>query len=260
MHSDKSTWLLKGLALAGICFLYFPILIILIYAFNTEESAFSFPPKGFTVEWFLKAAERDDIFQALGFSLQIAAISTLIALLLGSLAALALYRNNFPGKNAFTLIMILPIALPGIVTGLSLLSTFKSAGITPGMATITIGHATFCVVIVYNNVVARLRRISFNIVEASYDLGASALQTFWHIILPNLGASLFAGGLLAFALSFDELIVTIFTAGHEPTLPLWLLNQLSRPRDVPITNVVALMVMMMTMLPVLLSYWLTKDR
>ncbi|KAF1050563.1 MAG: Inner membrane ABC transporter permease protein YdcV [Stenotrophomonas maltophilia] len=178
--------------------------------------------------------------------------------LVGTLAAAALYRRDFFGKDGISLMLILPIALPGIITGIALLAAFKTLGIEPGFLTIVIGHATFCVVIVYNNVIARLRRTSHSLIEASMDLGADGWQTFRYIILPNLGSALLAGGMLAFALSFDEIIVTTFTAGHERTLPIWLLNQLSRPRDVPVTNVVAMLVMLVTMLPILGAYYLTR--
>ncbi|BFM48682.1 ABC transporter permease [Marinomonas sp. THO17] len=260
MHSNHQApkWL-SMIAFAGLFLLHFPILIIAVYAFNTEQAAFSFPPQGFTLHWFVAATQRPDIFQALGLSLKVAALATLLSLLLGTLAAGAMYRRPFPGKNVLTLVFIIPIALPGIVTGIALLSSFKSLAIEPGLLTIVIGHATFCVVLVYNNVVARLRRIAYSQIEASMDLGADTWQTFRYIILPNLSSALLAGGMLAFALSFDELIVTTFTAGHDNTLPLWLLNQLTRPRDVPITNVVALFVMLITMLPVLFAYKITQQ-
>ncbi len=259
MHSDtqSSLWL-KVAAWGGLVFLHFPIAVIALYAFNTEEAAFSFPPKGFTLHWFSVAFARQDVLDAIWLSLQIATLATLLALILGTFAAAALYRRSFFGKESITLMMILPIALPGIITGLALLSAFKQLGIEPGIMTIVIGHATFCVVIVYNNVVARLRRTSHSLIEASMDLGADGWQTFRYVILPNLRSAMLAGGMLAFALSFDELIVTTFTAGHEQPLPLWLLNQLSRPRDVPVTNVVALLVMLVTMIPVLLAYLLTR--
>ncbi|MBD7976479.1 MULTISPECIES: ABC transporter permease [Pseudomonas] len=258
MHSDKASMGLKLAAWGGLLFLHFPILIIFIYAFNTESAGFSFPPQGFTLKWFSLTFARPDVLEAITLSLQVAAIATLVALLLGTLAAAALWRRDFFGKESVSLLLVLPIALPGIVTGLALLSAFKSLGIEPSILTIVIGHATFCVVIVYNNVIARLRRTSWNLIEASMDLGADGWQTFRYIVLPNLGSALLAGGMLAFALSFDEIIVTTFTAGHERTLPLWLLNQLSRPRDVPITNVVAMLVMVATMLPILAAYYLTR--
>lgn len=263
MHSDSSaqgraSWGLKLAAWGGLVFLHFPILIIFIYAFNTESAGFSFPPRGFTLNWFSVALARPDVLEAITLSAQVACLATAIAMILGTLAAAALYRRDFFGKEGISLMLILPIALPGIVTGLALLAAFKTLGIEPGIFTIVVGHATFCVVIVYNNVIARFRRTSYSLIEASMDLGADGWQTFRYIILPNLGSALLAGGMLAFALSFDEIIVTTFTAGHERTLPLWLLNQLSRPRDVPVTNVVAMLVMLVTMLPILGAYYLTR--
>lgn len=259
MHSEKAPWFLKLSAWGGVIFLHFPLAIIAIYAFNTEDAAFSFPPKGLTLHWFSVAAGRSDILDAVTLSLQIAALATAIALVLGTLAAAALWRSEFFGKNAISLLLLLPIALPGIITGLALLTAFKAINLEPGFFTIVVGHATFCVVVVFNNVIARFRRTSWSLVEASMDLGASTWQTFRYVVLPNLGSALLAGGMLAFALSFDEIIVTTFTAGHERTLPLWLLNQLGRPRDVPVTNVVALLVMLVTTVPILGAWWLTRD-
>lgn len=259
MRSEHAPLMLKLAAWGGVIFLHFPLAIIALYAFNTEEAAFSFPPKGFTLRWFVQAAGRQDILSAIGLSLQIACIATLIAVVLGILAAAALYRRNFWGKNGLTLLFMLPIALPGIITGLALLAAFHTADLEPWVMTIVIGHATFCMVIVFNNVIARFSRIPQSLVEASMDLGADGWQTFRYIILPNLGSALMAGGMLAFALSFDEIIVTTFTAGHERTLPLWLLNQLGRPRDVPVTNVVALCVMVLTMIPIFIAWYLTRD-
>jgi putative spermidine/putrescine transport system permease protein len=249
---------LKVLAFGGLVFLHFPIVVVALYAFNTEESAFSFPPQGFTLRWFRAVAAREDVFAAIRLSLQVAALATLAALALGTLAAAALYRRRFPGRDALTLVFALPIALPGIITGISLLAFFQLSALEPSFLTIAIGHATFCVVVVYNNVVARLRRMPHSLVEASMDLGADGFQTFRRVILPQLGTALLAGGILAFALSFDEIIVTTFTAGHEQTLPIWLLAQLGRPRDVPVTNVVALLVMLVTAVPILLAWRLTR--
>ncbi|AUH02201.1 ABC transporter permease [Pectobacteriaceae bacterium CE70] len=259
MHSKRAPWLLKLSAWGGLVFLHFPLFIIAVYAFNTEDAAFSFPPKGFTLHWFSVAAGRHDILDAVWLSVQIACYATIIAMVLGTLAAAALYRRDFYGKNSITLLFMLPIALPGIITGLALLNAFHAAQIEPGMLTIVIGHATFCMVIVYNNVIARFRRITHSLIEASMDLGADGWQTFRYIILPNLSTALLAGGMLAFALSFDEIIVTTFTAGHERTLPIWLLNQLGRPRDVPVTNVVALCLMVLTMFPILGAWYLTRN-
>ncbi len=260
MHSDlQPSRLLRCAAWGGIAFLHLPILVVALYAFNTETSAFSFPPKGFTLHWFADAWARDDMLAAAWLSVKVALLATLLALVLGTLASLALYRRRFAGKEAITFMLILPIALPGIVTGIALLSAFKAANLDTGFWTIAIGHGTFCVVIVYNNVIARLRRMPGNLVEASMDLGADGWQTFRHVVLPQIATALLAGAILAFALSFDEIIVTTFTAGQEHTLPIWLLNQLSRPRDVPVTNVVALMVMAVTMIPILGAWYLTRD-
>lgn len=258
MHSEKASFGLKMAAWGGLLFLHLPLLLIALYAFNTEEAAFSFPPKGFTLHWFSAAFARPDVLQAIRLSLQVATLATAIALVLGTLAAAALYRRDFFGKQTVSLLLVLPIALPGIVTGLALLAAFAGLSLKPGLLTMVVGHATFCVVIIHNNAIARLRRTSHSLIEASMDLGADGWQTFRHVILPNLGSALLAGGMLAFALSFDEIIVTTFTAGHEKTLPLWLMNQLSRPRDVPVTNVVSMLVMLATMLPILGAYYLTR--
>jgi putative spermidine/putrescine transport system permease protein len=261
MRSDQGNpgFAMKVAAWGGLLFMHFPILVIFMYAFNTERSAFSFPLQGFTLQWFGEAWARDDVKTAIWLSLRVAAAATLLALALGTLAAGALYRRNFFGKEGITLLFILPIALPGIVTGIALLSAFKTIGLEPSMLTIVLGHATFCIVVVYNNVIARFRRISQSLLEASMDLGADPFQTFRYVVLPNIATALLAGGMLAFALSFDEIIVTTFTAGSEVTLPIWLLRQLGKPRDTPITNVVAMMVMLVTMLPILGAYYLTRD-
>jgi putative spermidine/putrescine transport system permease protein len=245
-------------AYAGLAFMHFPVLIILIYAFTTEDRTYTFPPPGLTLRWFEVAFARDDIWEALRLSLLVASAATAAALVLGALAAFALARSRFPGKQTITLLFALPIALPGIITGIALLSAIKLAGFDPGFWTIVAGHTTFCIVIVHNNVIARLRRIPQSWVEASMDLGADGWQTFRLVLLPQVATALLAGGMLAFALSFDEIIVTLFTAGHERTLPIWFFNELFRPRDRPITNVVAVIVIAVTLVPILLAYYLTR--
>jgi putative spermidine/putrescine transport system permease protein len=258
MHSERAPWPLRIAAWAGLGFLHAPIALVVIYAFNTEEAAFSFPPQGLTLRWFAAAAARDDVIAAIGLSAKVALVATAGALVLGTLAALAMARSRFLGKDLIALAFILPIALPGIITGIALSSVFRLGEVTPGFWTIAIGHTTFCVVVVYNNVVARLRRIPPSMVEAAMDLGANGLTAFRTVVMPQLATALLAGGILAFGLSFDELIVTTFTAGHDQTLPIWLLNQLGRPRAVPVTNVVALVVMLITALPILAAWWLTR--
>jgi putative spermidine/putrescine transport system permease protein len=250
----------KLAAFAGLAFLHFPVLIIILYAFTTEDRTYQFPPPGLTLHWFSVAFAREDIWAALRLSVSVAAAATLLALFLGTLAAFALARAQFAGKNVITLLFVLPIALPGIITGIALLSAMRLAGVPAGFWTIVAGHATFCLVIVHNNVIARLRRLPKNWIEASMDLGADGGQTFRYVLLPQIATALLAGGMLAFALSFDEIIVTLFTAGHEQTLPIWFFNELFRPRERPITNVVAVAVIAVTLVPILLAYYFTRPR
>jgi len=247
-------------AYAGLAFMHFPVLIILLYAFTTEDRTYQFPPPGLTLHWFDIAFSRSDMWAALRLSVAVATAATLGALMLGTLAAFALARGSFRGKQTLTLLFAMPIALPGIITGIALLSAIKLARLDPGYWTIVAGHATFCIVIVHNNVIARLRRIPASWIEASMDLGADGLQTFRHVLLPQVGTALLAGGMLAFALSFDEIIVTIFTSGHEKTLPIWFFSELFRPRDRPVTNVVAVMVIAVTLVPIVLAYYLTRPK
>ncbi len=257
MRSEASLGL-KIAAIAGLLFLHLPILLIFLYAFTTEERSFTFPPPGLTTEWFAVAWNRPDIWPPLYLSLQVAALSTVLALILGTLVAAAMAGTRFFGRDQVSLLIILPIALPGVITGISMRSAFSIMDIPFSTLTIVLGHATFCIVIVYNNAVARFRRLSGGILEASADLGANSFQTFRHVLLPNLGSALLAGGMLAFALSFDEVIVTTFTAGQQSTLPIWMLEELVRPRQRPVTNVVAMLVFIATFIPILIAYYLTR--
>ena len=250
---------LKIAAVSGLLFLHLPILLIFVYAFTIEEKSYQWPPPGFTTKWFAVAWARPDVWEALSLSLQVASISTVVALVLGTLCAGAVSGTRFFGREGISLLVILPIALPGIITGISLRSAFNIADIPFSFWTIVLGHATFCVVVVYNNAVARFRRLSGSIVEASMDLGANGFQTFRLVILPNLGGALLAGGMLAFALSFDEVIVTTFTAGQQATLPIWMLEELVRPRQRPVTNVIAMAVVLITFVPILGAFYLTHS-
>ncbi|NTT84403.1 ABC transporter permease [Tabrizicola fusiformis] len=259
MPSERASHGLRIAATLGLAFLHLPILLIFLYAFTTEERTYAFPPPGLTTQWFAAAWERPDIWQALSLSLQVAAIATVLAMILGTLVAAAMSRARFFGRDQISLLILLPIALPGVITGIALRSAFGVMDIPFSTWTIILGHATFCIVIVFNNAVARFRRLSGGILEASADLGANAFQTFRHILLPNLGTALLAGGMLAFALSFDEVIVTTFTAGQQATLPIWMLEELIRPRQRPVTNVVAMVVFAATFLPILAAYYLTRN-
>ena len=259
MLSDRPSLLLRVTAIAGLLFLHLPILLIFLYAFTTEEKTYVFPPPGLTTQWFAVAWNRADIWPPLYLSLQVAAISTLLAMILGTCVAAAMARTKFFGREQISLLILLPIALPGVITGIALRSAFSIMDIDFSTWTIILGHATFCIVIVFNNAVARFRRLSGGILEASADLGANAFQTFRHVLLPNLGTALLAGGMLAFALSFDEVIVTTFTAGQQETLPIWMYSELIRPRQRPVTNVVAMIVFAATFVPILLAYYLTRN-
>ena len=259
MRSERAPLLLKLTAGAVVAFLHAPFAIIILYCFTTEDASFRFPPPGLTLQWFGVAFHRPDVWAALGLSLRVATAATALALVLGSLAAFAVHRSRFRGREAFSLLLLLPLALPGIVTGIALRSALSLLEVPFSTLTIVVGHATFCVVVVYNNVLARLRRIPASQAEAAMDLGASPLATFRDILLPHLRTALLAGGMLSFALSFDEIIVTTFTAGQQETLPLWIFSQLTRPRQRPVTNVVAVFVVAVTALPVLLAHRLTRD-
>jgi putative spermidine/putrescine transport system permease protein len=254
----RASLTLKLAAVGGLLYLHLPVAFIILYAFTTEEKSYQFPPPGLTLQWFEVAWGRQDIWDALTLSVRVALISTATALVLGTLAAAAMYRTRFFGREAITLLIILPIALPGIVTGISLRAAINIIDIPYSYWTIVIGHATFCIVVVYNNVLARFRRTSASLVEASMDLGADGIQTFRYVVLPNIATALLAGGMLAFALSFDEVIVTTFTAGQQSTLPIWMLTELVRPRQRPVTNVVAVFVIAVTFVPILIAYYLTR--
>jgi putative spermidine/putrescine transport system permease protein len=251
----------KALPLAAwavVLFLHLPLALIVLYAFSAEDKTYVFPPPALTTQWFAVAWQRSDVWAALSLSFEVALWSTGLALVLGTLAAAALARASFFGRDALSLLFILPLALPGIVSGIALRSAFHTLEIPFSFWTLVVGHATFCVVVVFNNAVARLRRLNPHLIEASMDLGANGFQTARYVVLPQLGSALLAGGLLAFALSFDEVIVTTFTAGQQTTLPIWMFQELIRPRQRPVTNVVAVVVIALTFVPILLAYGLTR--
>jgi putative spermidine/putrescine transport system permease protein len=236
-----------------LAFLYVPLAIVIIHAFNT--SAFNeWPPTGFTLRWFGEALANSQIPVAFLNSIIAALGATAVALVLGTLAAMAVQRFSFFGRDSISFLLVLPIALPGVVTGIALSSTFQTIGIPFGLLTIIIGHATFCVVIAYNNVVARLRRLPRSPEEASADLGADTWITFRRITMPGMRTALLSGALLAFALSFDEVIVTLFTAGPgTQTIPLYVLNTMQRPTELPVVNVVAMVLIVFSVVPVYLA-------
>jgi putative spermidine/putrescine transport system permease protein len=252
---------LTAWALLVVLFLWVPLVLICVYAFNSSNIQ-SWPIAGFSTKWFDIAWHNTEARDALVLSLKAAGLATAFALVLGTAAAAAVSRFRFFGRDGITFLLVLPIALPGVVTGVALNSFFKNNPVfhlTPSLWTIVIGHATFCIVIVYNNVVARLRRTQTSLTEASMDLGADGWQTFRYVTFPVISTSLIAGALLAFALSFDEVIVTTFTAGAQNTLPIWILGNLRLGQQLPQVNVVVFFVIVMTVIPVWIAQRLTRD-
>ncbi len=242
-------WGLRAATIAVLAFLYIPIAVIFLYSFNASRTQ-TWPIAELTTEWYARAIGNPAVREAFWLSIQAGVGATLIAVILGSLAALAVHRFSFFGRGAISFALVLPLALPGIITGIALAASIQGLGVGFSLTTIIIGHATFCVVIVYNNAIARLRRSSRSLEEASMDLGADSLQTFRHVTLPVLGTALVAGALLAFGLSFDEIIVTNFTAGTEQTLPIWILSNIKLPNQRPIVNVVAVLVILLSAIPI----------
>jgi putative spermidine/putrescine transport system permease protein len=259
VNEGRTTRILLGVWVAlVVLFLFLPIALIIVYAFNPSNVQ-GWPPPGLSTKWFGSTWHDADMRQALYLSLKAGIVATAVALVLGSAAAFAVARFRFFGREAVSLLLVLPIALPGIITGMALNSFFTFAGWSLSYWTIVVGHATFCVVIVYNNVLARLRRTQSSLTEASMDLGADGWQTFRFVTFPVISSALIAGGLLAFALSFDEVIVTTFTAGAQNTLPLWIFGNIRLGQQLPQVNVVVLIILAATVIPVVLAQRLTRD-
>jgi putative spermidine/putrescine transport system permease protein len=243
----------------ALVFVYTPLALVVLNSFNANKS-FAWPPTQLTLRWWRAAAHSDGARSALWVSLEVALLATAISLVLGTMAAMALQRTRFFGRSGVSLLILLPIALPGIVTGIALNNAFRTIfGLELGFVTIVVAHATFCIVTVFNNVQARLRRMSESLEEASADLGARPLTTFRLVTYPLLRSALLAGGLLAFALSFDEIIVTTFTAGgHEQTLPIWIFQNLFRPNQTPVVNVVAAALIVLSIIPIWIAQRLSQ--
>ena len=237
-------------------FLFFPLLLIFLYAFNSSNIE-SWPIRSFSLRWFEPTWNNPDIRTALVLSVQVGLVATAIALVLGSCAAFAIHRMTFFGRNVINLLFVLPLALPGIISGLALHTAFNLGNIEFSLWTIVVGHTTFCIVVVYNNVIARLRRTQGSLIEAAMDLGANGFQTFRDITLPLVATAFVAGGMLAFALSFDEVVVTSFTAGAQNTLPIWIFGALRLGQRLPEVNVVVSFVILVTIVPVAIAARLT---
>jgi putative spermidine/putrescine transport system permease protein len=258
MESRATRVALGAWTVGVVLFLWIPLGIILMYAFNPSNIQ-SWPIQGFTLKWFRVAWHDQEARDALLLSAKAALAATTIALVLGTMAAAAVSRFRFFGREALSFIFVLPIALPGVITGIALSSFYSFWGVTFSLWTIVIGHATFCVVIVYNNVLARLRRTSPSLFEASMDLGADGWQTFRFVTVPVLSTALISGALLAFALSFDEVIVTLFTAVAQNTLPIWILGKIRLGQQLPEVNAVVFVVIVLTVIPVIVSQRLTQE-
>jgi putative spermidine/putrescine transport system permease protein len=258
--SRRSALLLRTGVGVGLAFIYVPLIVLAIYAFNASN-ILEWPPPGLTLDWFPKAVENEFAREAFVTSIKAGIAATAIAIVLGTLASLAVARHRFFGRETISFLVVLPIALPGIVTGVAFSNTFTQVlGVDLSLFTVIVGHATFCIVVIYNNVVARLRRISTSFEEASADLGAHSWQTFRFVTFPSLRSALGAGALLAFGLSFDEIIVTTFTIGAgEETLPIWIFRNLFRPNQLPIVNAVAVIVVLISIVPVYLAHRLTRE-
>src|SRR5438309_990454 len=247
---------LRTWAVLVLLFLFIPILLIFLYAFNTSNIE-SWPIAGLTTKWFFSTWDDPEVRTALGISVQVGLAATAIALVLGSLAAFAIHRMTFFGRDVVNLLFVIPLALPGIITGLALHAAFNLGSIQFSIWTIVVGHTTFCIVVVYNNVIARLRRTQGSLIEAAADLGANAFQTFRDITLPLISTAVVAGAMLAFALSFDEVIVTTFMAGAPSTLPIWIFGALRLGQRLPEVNIVVSFVILITVIPVVIASRLT---
>jgi putative spermidine/putrescine transport system permease protein len=258
--SGRSRWFFRGAMTLGLVFIYVPLAVVVINSFNAS-TVFAWPPQRFTVHWWADVWSNTGVREAIWTSVKVGAIATAFALVLGALLAFALSRYRFFGRQTLSLLVILPIALPGIVTALALRTAFRTIlGIELSIWTVVIAHATFCIVVVYNNVIARLRRLGTSLEEASMDLGADIFTTFRLITLPSLRGAFLAGGLLAFGLSFDEIVVTLFTAPPGvTTLPIWIFQNLFRPNQAPVVNVVAAALVLLSVVPIYVSQRLAGD-
>jgi putative spermidine/putrescine transport system permease protein len=258
MEGRGTRTLLRIATATTLGFIYLPLTLVALYAFN-ESGTNAWPPSGFTLEWFAEAARNSGLQQAFMTSVAVAIVASSIAVVLGTLASMGVARYSFFGREAISFAVIFPIALPGVVTGMALSTTFGTIGFPLGFLTIVISHATFCVVLVYNNTIARLRRTSRSYEEASADLGAHSFQTFRFVTFPALRSAMLAGGLLAFALSFDEVIVTIFTAGGVKTLPIWIFQSFRLANQTPLVNVAGLVAIALSVIPVWIASRVTSD-
>ncbi|NYD42382.1 ABC transporter permease [Nocardioides panaciterrulae] len=245
---------LVGFTALVLVVIYTPLLLVLLNSFNADKT-FTWPPSELTLHWWDVAAHSTGARSALWTSVEVALAATAVSLVLGTLAALALRPTRFFGRNVISLLIILPIALPGIVTGIALSNMFTTVlGVGLSLFTVVVAHATFCIVTVFNNVQARVQRLGSNYEQASMDLGAGRWTTFRLVTFPMLRSALLAGALLSFGLSFDEIVVTTFTiSATDQTLPIWIFQNLFRPNQAPVVNVVAAVLVLLSAVPIYLA-------
>lgn len=250
MYSERSPTWLKLLAITGLVLLQLPLVIVIIHGFASGQGGSPWPFQGVAM-----ALNDPEIRQAFYLSFRIAVVTTLIAVFLGTLCAATMARARFFGHKAVSLLIFVPVMLPGATLAIALQSAFSFGTISLGFWTIVIGHASFAILIVYNNALAHFRSSASTLIEASMDLGATGFQTFWHALLPNLLQALVAGALLAFVISFNEATLTAFTAGNMQTLPLWLLREMESSAPSQIANTVAMIVAIITLIPLLAVFY-----
>jgi len=253
---ERLSWLLGILAILG--FLYLPIAVLVAYSFNDSRSL-TWPMSGLTLDWYQKLSQNDQLIQAFYNSVYVAVSATSLTLIIGIPAAIALDRFDFPGKGLFRKLILLPIALPGIITGISMLILFRSLGFNLSLQAVIVGHATALLSVVVTLVYARLQRLPASLAEASADLGASGLQTFFLITLPNIRTAVIGAGMLAFTLSFDEIPVTFFLTGRDNTLPMYIWSTLRRGLT-PEINAIGTLIVAMSIVLIFASVLLLRDK
>lgn len=249
---------LVGLSLLVLAFLYVPIVILVLFSFN-DSSVTSFPLSGFTLRWYQQFLANNQMLTALGNSLIVASFATLLSVVIGVTAALALDRYSFPGKGLFRNAILLPLSLPGIVTGIAMLNFYKQIGIPQSLTAVVIGHATALLGVVVSQVMARLAKLNRRLLEASADLGATPFETFYRVILPNIRTSIIGSALLCFTLSFDEIPVTYFLTGRDVTLPIYIYSTLRRGIT-PEINAVGTVIVAASFVLVVLSVTMLRDQ
>jgi spermidine/putrescine transport system permease protein len=253
---EHLSWLVGiGLILG---FLYLPIAVLVAYSFNDSRSL-TWPMSGLTLEWYQKLASNSQLIEAFYNSIYVAVSATALTLIIGVPAAIALDRIDFPGKGLFRKLILLPIALPGIITGISMLILFRAIGFNLSLETVIIGHATALLAVVVTQVYARLQRVPASLSEASADLGASGLQTFFLVTLPNIRTAVIGAGMLAFTLSFDEIPVTFFLTGRDNTLPMYIWSTMRRGLT-PEINAIGTLIVAMSIVMIFISVLLLRDK